>query len=210
MTKGQMRELLRRRLQEEIAENFDDDELDNLLNIGLHRVQLAIKRAHPDASLHRAVANIENGVDLYDFPPGFISEYLVETRDSTSSAYGKIKRVNFRDTIDRASGSETVYARTGKWIRISPTPTENVTNGLRIWFVPTLSMSADSDVPDIPLVLHEGPVIWANKVALDETGEASKEVSAEWAEFIQLIMETYNVTDADPQYISLDIDKNVF
>ncbi len=213
MTLGQMVELLRRRLQEKVAHNWEDVDLKALLNLGLHRTQLAIKQAHPDVALHRAIADIEGpgttDNDLIVFPPGFVSEYLVEMLDD-GGVYRKIKRLNFRETIDRAEGSDTRYARTGKWLKLSPPPTAHVTNGIRIWYVPTLTMADDSDIPDIPLVLHEGPIIWANRIALGETGETSKELAADWIEFKQLILETYNVTDADPQYLNVDIDKSVF
>lgn len=209
MTLGQMTALLRRRLQEKVADDWLDTDLYELLNLGLRRTQLAIKRVHPDAALNRAFTSLAANVDLYDVPPGFVSEYLVELLNAEGQ-YKKIRRINFNETVDRPTGEETRYTRTAKWIKISPTPTAAAANGLRIWFVPTLTMSDPSDIPDIPLVLHEGPIIWANKIALGETGEASKDLREDWIEFIALILDTYNVTDGDPQHISLDLDKTVF
>lgn len=212
MNLGQMRTLLRRRVQEKIVDQWQDADLNDLLNMGLRRTQLIIKRVHPDSAINRAIRDIVSGTDLYEFPPGFVSEYLVEMLQ-TDGTYSKIRRVNFRDTVDRSgdAGTENIYARAGKWLRLSPTPTSALVNGIRIWFVPSLTMSADADIPDIPIVLHEGPVIWATRVALGETGEAVlKQLADDWNEFVALVTETYDVTNADPQYLSVDMDKTVF
>lgn len=212
MTRSQMRDLLRRRVQEKTADQWQDADLNSLLDIGLHRTQLVIKRVHPDFALNRAVSDLKGPAtvnnDLYDFPPGFISEYLVEMLD-TDGKYKKVGRINFRDSVDRLTG-DTKYSRTGKWIRISPAPTADLAAGLRIWFVPTLTMASDNDVPDIPIVLHEGPIIWANRLAIGERGQTSKDLQQDWIEFTALVLESYNVTDADPQYLSIDLDKTVF
>jgi hypothetical protein len=99
----------------------------------------------------------------------------VEMQEADESSYTQcFKRRN--DQLDQfvlgnTATSNKHWAQKGRWIRVYPTPSAASTGGLRLTFVPTLAMGADTDVPDVPLSMHHGIVLAARLEALGDTDE---------------------------------------
>ena len=208
MTLGQMRTVLRKRLQEVTADQWTDSDLDALLNQGLARMQTLIMKVHPDAFLYRDTRNIET-TEFYGWPAGTLFVVSVETK-TTGGTFKRRLPMKYVDTLETPASSESPrYARVGDFCILSPTPTEVVVGGLRIWYVPTLTMAVDADVPKIVLPLHIGIVYWAQIFALGETREVVKAIKEELAAIIADIPMWYMVTGDANSTLDIDLGKDV-
>lgn len=212
MTLAQLRTMVRRRLQEDVADQWSDSELNDLINVALQRMQTAIMRVHPEAFISIATANVVVGSTLqarfYSLPPGFWYETMLELL-GTDGEYAKLERKSYREARAADEGSDAFYARHGQYFVLAPAPAAAVTNGLRVTFVPTLSLSADTDVPAIPVGLHAGIVLWAHLFALPESGEAEAQESVrrDLKALTDEIPLVYLESASDPAYLVPDIQK---
>lgn len=181
MTRGQLRTMLRRQLQEVSEDQWTDDTLDSYLNMGLHSLQQAIMAVRPEAYLRIDDTDIVNAssdptLALIPKPQGFHHEIRLQKQDSTSSSgWTDLGMISYTKTRGRvSSGQELKYAHWGRYFLLSPPPSTSVVGGLRLEWVPTLTMAEDTDVPDVPISLHKAIVYYAMKDALGETTEAAK------------------------------------
>jgi hypothetical protein len=181
-----MRQMLRRRIQEDqgYEEQWTDANLNTYLNLGLQFMETEVLKYMPEAYMQIDQCDLydaDNG--LAPVPVGCISVKEVWRYDADANGnYKKSeKRSNFWiDTYESDVGLTTddnvteVWAPFGRWIRYWPqNGTTTVTNGMRIKYVPVLTMGADSDVPDLHLNLHEGAVYRAQQIALADTDETT-------------------------------------
>lgn len=210
MTRGEMRTLLRKRIQEVSADQWTDSDLNSLLNVALSRIQTLVMKVHPDAFLYRYYRNIEANNEFYGWPAGLLFVVSVETKTSASGSYKRRRPMKYVDTLDTpASSAEPRYARVADFLVHSPTPTENISQGIRIWGVPTLTMAADSDVPAVVLPLHIAAVYWAQVFAVGETKEVIKVVKEELAAIISDIPQWYHVSGDEPATLDIDLGKDI-
>jgi len=173
-----MRALLERQLQDTGNAVFSDANLNTYLNFGLQFMQSSIMQVDPEAFLEIATTNLISTGDwpmLYPKPQGLIRVMKVEIQEAGESSYTRAYKRRNDQIDDFVAGNTTTtqkhWAQKGRWIRIYPTPSAASTDGLRLTFVPSLTMGADTDVPDLPLHLHKGIVYAARLDALGDTDE---------------------------------------
>lgn len=216
MTRGQMRTLLRRRLQEPDEDQFTDSELNDLLNLALSRLQTVIMTYDPDAFLSMYRKDITLGQKLYETPADFMYVVTVEVLDVPSSNYGQIRPMKYQDTLNTVLGTAPImppvaqrYGRFGrKNLFLYPIPTATVADGLQVVYCPTLVMSDDDSVPDLPLVLHMAVVMRAQLYAMDETGDDAKAVQASLGEILAEIPRWYQRSADEPDTLDIDLGKD--
>lgn len=179
-TRLQIRNFLRRRLQDQVTSGgpWDDADLDALIDLGTHRMQLFLMSFAPDILIYVGRANITANDALVELPEGVWTIRMVQILGS-DGGYRRIRPAGYDQLIgenesgrtwDRSSATTIRYARLAEWLYLSPVPNENVTNGLRIHYVPSHSMSSDTDIPKVPLMTHMGIALQANIYALPEVG----------------------------------------
>lgn len=180
LTLAQARTLLRRRLQEPTTVQWTDAELTSLINLGVSDVQKVIQGPDPDAYITSADQNIVADQADYDLPTGAWWPVQVGVLDDDGDMVDLGDPITLVEAIEPSdSTSETRWVRYGRKIRLSPTPTESVTNGLRVYFIQSLAASVEGDALPVPDPLHGLVVLYAEKWALGETGEAADAVHKE-------------------------------
>jgi len=202
MTRGQMRTLLRRQLQDVPEVQWPvDSELDALLNSAYTLVQKEIRKVSPTAHQFWDYINTVAGTSWYPLPQTFgIRRISLKQADGT---YTKLTLKDY-DTIKGLSGSETYYAKEGQWIGIFPAPT-TMANGIELVHVPIMEMALDADVPRIKLPLHIGIVWWAKLLALGETADATSDTKSRLQELLGDIPVWYDVTSDGPEVLGVTI-----
>lgn len=220
MTRGTMRSVLRRRLNELTQDNWTDVMLDDLLNTSLAQVQTDVMQVVPQAFVNIWRQDITAGQEFYDKPVGLQYEYLVRLKDTGSGLYFQIRNGDYYQLQNRGLSlstppqqfntliPETKYAHLGRHLAINPIPSVTVTNGLEIIGIPTLSMALDTDVPELNLALHMLPVLWANLFALGETQESAAAVTALIDRLTSQIPLYYRQSAGDPVTLQPDIIKD--
>lgn len=198
--------MLRRRLQERVADQWTDAELNELLNLGLLEIQKSVLQVDPLAIIWIDVDDIVAGQEFYEVPPGMWYEFEVGVKTSASDADFTILDPCSYHTRRSLSSGAGRYSRLGKYISIRPIPTGSVVDGLQVRYVPSLSMSNDSDVPDLNLGLHLGIVLWAQILALGESLEDSGPTQATLKGLIEQIPLFYRNT-TQPMYLQPNITK---
>ena len=216
MTRGQMRTRLRARIQEVVADQFQDTDLNELLNLALQFMQTAIMAVDPAAFIFTYQTDIIADEPFYPKPAGFSYEIALRLLDPTSGKYRKpLERTDYNRTFEDmqndgsqsgADGSQVEYAHYGVQFYLSPTPTISVPAGLQCECQTALVMAADTDVPDINLNLHMGIVYQAQILAMGETGEGSKEAADALALLVNRIPSWYQRSAATPISLQPDID----
>ncbi len=178
MTRNEMRTILARHLQDPNDTIWSEAVKNTYLGLGLQFMQSSIMQFAPEAFQEVSTTNLISTGDwpmLYPKPQGLLKVIKVEVQESGEDDYSQaFKRRN--DQIDQfVLGNEATslkhWAQKGRWVRIYPTPSAASTDGLRLTFVPTLAMGADTYVPDIPLMLHKGIILMARLEALGDTDE---------------------------------------
>lgn len=209
-----MRSLLRRRLQEVSEDQWTDQQLNDLLNLGLYEVQKYIIRINPDYNLSYYQANVVADQDLYDLPASLIRLDEVQLKDSSGNYYTITKTdakiaTRMIESNPLQQNTQTNFFLRGRYLGLSPVPTSSVTGGLRLWGVFTLTMAANEDVPKIPLNVHLAPVLYAHYLALaGETGEveAAKESLAAFKDQMASLAELIGAAEGGPNYLIPDFD----
>ena len=174
MNRATMRGVLRRRLNEQTADNWDDTELNALLDESLFWVQKKIARVDPIAFMAWARTSLVANESFYNRPVGSWWEFEVAVKGNPSEpTYTPLARRPYKAiralTSDQA---ETAYSKVGTFLAIFPPPPFNVTDGLQIVYAPLLTMAVDTDVPAVHPSLHTMIVVKANHLALQEQPES--------------------------------------
>lgn len=167
MTRATIRTLLRRQIMEVTPQNWDDLELNDLINFGVHFVQKEVMKVDPEGFLEWVRRNITAGESFYAKPDGSWWPNQVRLLDPTSGKYTKLDFKPF--DVAETWTENTVWSRRGNYLAIYPTPSITVVNGLELIHVPTLTLAADGDVPPVPIGLHLGIVYFSKMTALGET-----------------------------------------
>lgn len=175
VTRTQMRTILRRRLNEVTADQWQDADLNDLINHAYQRMEMDILSVNPDAFISTYRADIVLNQQLYEKPAGFNYETAFKILDTGTSTYKRVDLVDYHVGLDRTGDQEgTKYSHFGSYFFLSPKPGQNLAAGIELDFVPTLSMTADTDVPKVALPLHMGIIHHAAIMAFGETGEDVK------------------------------------
>lgn len=191
MNRGFMRRVLRRRLQDTVGQgivsegNWTDSDLNEMLNQGLLQAQKAVMRVNPLAFMGIDRQNLEAGKEFYEKPDGMWALRQLRRLDSTTGKYVDIEREDYYDATRRSpSDTRVTFADFGGHVAITPIPTAQVIAGLEWLFVPSLTVSQDTDVPRLHAGLHMLPVYWSQRMLLGESGEL-QEARVELNELIQ-------------------------
>jgi hypothetical protein len=210
MTLAQARVLLRRRLQEVVADQWSDAELTTLINAALGRMQTLLMRVDPDAFVSIYTKDTAAAQPYYENPPAMLTLLTLEQKITASSDYTKVKPKKRVDILSRVSGdSDLWYARLGRTnIQLSPTPTAAVASGLRFTFVNTLTVADDSDVFGLPFPLHMGIVYWAEVMAIGEGRQSAKDTKDELTAMINDIPSWYLQSGDENPTLDIDLSKN--
>lgn len=182
MTRGQIRSLLRKRIQEDTADQWSDTDLNLLIELALQDLEREVLAQRGDAFTRISTAPWTEAKTRYLLPAGNLRILSVEVRTSTSAAYKKIRPRRSSAILEANSTGtttavnlNTVYSVFGKWLEINPAPDTTVDAGIRIRWVPSLVMDDDSVVSEIELPLHEAIVYGAKEKAFEETEEEAKD-----------------------------------
>ena len=197
-TRAQMREITRRRLLEQSADRWDDADLNSLLNMALNRVQLGLMRIDPDRFIYKSTAPVVANDEYVELPSGFWNVKRVRFKSEAAGDWKRIKPSTMKLLTERLEGgtadpSDTHYVVLSKWILLTPTPSVSVNPGLELLWVPTLTMAADADVPDIPLLSHMAVVVQTHIYALPEVGTTQRdELVAEYRDIMNDLILAWN------------------
>lgn len=204
MTRSDMRAMLRRRLQEDstVAAQWTDATLNDLLNLGLLYMQKKIMAVDPCFVIYTATTNLVADQAAYAKPANFIFEMTVKTRSTPTADWDDSDAREYLEYYEIATNeddNETGYSIKGRFIVLNPAPGSNVTNGLQIEYVPSLSMAVDTDVPDITTMLHEGIVYRAQHIALGDTDQDQTNAAKDLEAVVADIPLWYMKTSAPPR-----------
>lgn len=188
-TRTQLRAMLQRRLQDSGNAQWADATLNMYLNFALTYVQKEIMKVDPMAFIYSDTANIVSGTAYYPMPSNSMFEIGVYTK-ATGGEYGWLDYVDL--PWIQAGGSPNWdanpfnkgYSRWGRYLLLHPEPTASVTDGLKLEYVPWLTMGADTDVPEIDVGLQEGIVYRAEEIALGDTAQEAVKAKEDLAQTI--------------------------
>jgi len=176
-TRIQLRTWLRRRLQETTPDQWSNSDLNDYLNEGLHWMQQEIEKIDLEAFIYEDSTGIVSGQRKYALPLNLKRIVKLKAKmTSSASDYTTLSRVGSRKCDSPDESQYNTYAYHGRYLKLQATPTENVTKGLWLEYVPILSMGSDADIPPIPVDLHIGIVFQAQLIAYgDASGSTDKE-----------------------------------
>lgn len=180
MNRSAIRTLARRRLLEETADDWTDDNLNDLINVSYALVAKTVRKVDPEAIIHWEHRDTVASTSWYEKPEGTRGPTFVGLKGtSAATTYSELRRVAYHIARSNANAEETVYCHRGRYIGIFPAPTESVTDGIEFMHAPTPTLSADSDVPELEATLHYAMVCWTVMLAKgdgleDDTKEANE------------------------------------
>ncbi len=199
MIRSAMRGLLRGRLQETTANQWDDGRLNILLDQGVLDVQKRLVAVDPEAIKVQDVADLVAAQDFYQLPPETWTVMKVET-----SADGVTYTALDRLTDRQADAGDTGWVLfSSGYIRLSPVPSTSVHDGLRLSHVPGLRMGADDALCGLPDHLQMVAIKCAQKFALAETGEPTDRLENEIASDLNQL-QLYHNGAAQPVRFEVD------
>jgi hypothetical protein len=185
-----MRAWARQRLFDDQSEQFSDPRIDSALNVGAQQVQRAVQLVDPDAFSRLYTRNLLTDTYRYQVPRGFLRHKNLILNGVPAVAIPE-QWITLQDVDQRVGfylqGVDSGFAISGGEYRIYPTPTADLEDGFKLWYVPTLAMNEDSDdLGDYGLVepLHMAVVLWAVKLLMPESGEKAGDLDGE----IRLLM----------------------
>lgn len=185
MTKATILAVLRRRLQEDTADNWTDSELHELINEAYFWVQMEFYKLNPDGLVHIDYTTIEAGKSIYPWARGFMYVKELGFLD-TSDPLGYRDLGQPRDFWIMRKQPPTVditWSNLGRHFILFPKPDFTITDGLQKIWVGTLGLANDNDVPELPFN-HMSIVVRAQMMAYGETGDSSKELRDELADYM--------------------------
>jgi hypothetical protein len=191
-TRTQLRSWLQRRLQDSGNAQWADADLNTYLNASLQYIEKEILKVDPMAFIYQDTASIVSGTQYYPMPSNSMFEVGVYTK-ATGGEYGWLDYIEL-PWIQAGSSSNwesnpfsTGYSRAGRYLVLYPSPTLSVTDGIKLEYVPWLTMGADTDVPEIDAGLQEGIVYRAEEIALGDTAQEAIKAKEDLAQVIQAI-----------------------
>jgi hypothetical protein len=205
MNRGTMRTLLRRRLNEQVADNWADDTLDTLLNLAYALVLKQVRKVDPEAVLFWDYRNTVSGTNWYAKPSGTRGPVEVGLKSASADTdWTELKRVPYH--VARNNTGDTVYCHRGEYIGIFPAPTASVTSGIQFLHVPTDTLAADTDFPKLETTLHYAIVLWAALIAKGESPEDDSKDAKELERILGDIPQDYGTIDqSQPMAFSPDV-----
>lgn len=207
MTRATIRTMLRRRLNETVADNWDDSTLNTLIDLAYALVLKQVRKVDPEAVLFWDYRNTVAGTTWYEKPAGTRGPVEVGLKSlATDTDWSPLKRAPYFIARDNVDASETVYCHRGAYIGIFPAPTVSVTNGIQFIHAPTDTIPTDTDVPKLENTLHYAIVLWASLIAKGESPEDDTKDAKELQRILGDIPQDYGSPDlGQPIGLSLDV-----
>jgi hypothetical protein len=196
-TRTQLKDMLKRRLQDSGNAQWSDDTLNLYLNFGYQYMEKEILKVDPMAFIYEDTANIVAGTAYYPMPSNAMWEVGVYTKSTSDGEYEWMDYIEL-PWIQAGSSPNWEsnpfsrgYSRAGRYLVLFPEPTANITNGIALEYVPWLTMGADTDVPEIDPGLQEGIVFRAEEIALGDTAQEAVKAEKDLAQVITSIPAYY-------------------
>lgn len=207
MLHATMKTLLQKRLQDTVNDQFSSGNLDDLLAVGMSKLQAFIHDINPAAFISTNTFATVAGTDTYAKQASSLRVIRAEML-KTSGGYLKIPQRNFMELIDESDSGfaeDTVsIADLGtKWL-MRPTP--DAIRTVRVWYVPVLTDSTawDAVATQIPPVLHTLAVDFGVIEGLGETAEKATEVRTRINATLALIPSLYGRSNEQVQALSMN------
>jgi hypothetical protein len=207
VTRATIRELLRRRLNEEVADAWSDNVLNTIIDLAYALVLKQVRKVDPEAVLAWDYRATVAGTVWYEKPAATRGPVEVGLKATSAAVdWTPLKRKPYFIARDWTDANETVYCHRGTYVGIFPAPSTSVSDGIQFLHAPTDTLAVDTDVPKVEQTLHYAIVLWATLIAKGESPEAgdSKD-AAELQRIIGDIPADYGSPDL-AQVISLSPD----
>lgn len=214
MTRLQLRTLLRKRIQEVTADQWTDSDLNLLMEMALYDLEKEILSERGDAFIRISTCPRTANKTRFLLPAGCIKTVNVEVKTSASSEYLKLKPRKSHKMMEDGSApvsDKPYYDVLGKWLEIRPAVTTTISAGIRLRWVPTLTMDDDTVTPEPDLVLHEAIALGAKVKAFQETDEDAKADAERLQQFLSLIPRYYRRMEESVDQFELagiDVDRS--
>lgn len=206
MTRATIRELLRRRLNETVADNWSDDVLNSLINVAYVLVLKQVRKVDPEAILSWDTRATVAGTNWYQKPSGTRGPVEVGLKSSASDTdWAPLTRKAYYIARQWSDTSAPVYCHRGTYIGIFPAPTVSLADGIQFIHSPTDSLAVDTDIPKLEESLHYAVVLWTALLAKGESPENDSKDAAELQRLIGDIPLDYGSPDLG-QPIQFDAD----
>jgi hypothetical protein len=207
MTRATIRSLMRRRLNETVADNWDDDILNTFINIAYALILKEVRKVDPEAVLFWDYRDTVAGTNWYAKPSGTRGPVEVGLKKTAADTdWSPLIRRPYYQGRDYTNVDDTGYCHRGQYIGIFPAPTASVTNGLQFIHAPTDTLSADTDVPKLEETLCYAIALRAVLIAKGESPEADVKEAAELKAIIDGIPGDYGSPDlGQPIGLSADV-----
>lgn len=216
--RSQLRSGLRRLIQETVADQWTDDNLNEALNESLQSIQEIILMIDPEAFMVWQTRNITKDVRYYLRPTDIIWDVEFSYSDDPASKdYDPLDRVPFRSLRSDSGGRKHTevpsdpnlqYAKVGAYHYLGWNPDKTIEDALQSVYVPWLTMDEDEDVPAISLGYHRMIKVDAAIKILQETPEDTTKLEEERAEFVEKLRRYYRSQAVTPDKIELDLGKS--
>lgn len=223
VTLAQIRQQVRSYLDETIASDWSDTELNRLINQRYHRVYAAVTTVYEDYHITTAFTNMVADQQEYTLPSDIYKIRRVEINYDVNNSNSQFQRAAPVGTVDaiRTRLSETqigsnilrnpVYYNLGTTVGFLPIPTLSGTNAIKLWYVPTATeLSSDSSTIDIPYperywhLIAEGATADADRFGEQNSTEADK-FDGKFDRGIQLMQEELEDRVADDSKFIIDV-----
>lgn len=178
------------------------------LNRGYQKVVNRIASLAQDYYVRLAKANLTADQSLYGLPSDYRRMIRVETAPTVATERYKAYRVDTNAFDDPAEyygdATSPTYSVRGNNIEIKPTPENNITNGLWMWYVETVNDLSDDDEPNIPPEFGDLPIEYAvakAKARLGLMDEAQLHLAEFYRELEEMTSSLVNSNSDDPEQV---------
>lgn len=197
-TREELRTHARVYLDEVSEADWTDAQIDRELNYAYMEVYTAVVEVYEDYYQDTHTFNLVDGTNEYDLPDDFFKLKRLELKFDSDDDYGyQSKSLDFRqlhravNTTDYGSTFRPVHQLIGNILRILPVPSEDVTDGGKLFYITTASeMDSDSDTINIPFPDRYGKYLVKGAVAeLLSKGQQEEVVAASYRQDFRAGME---------------------
>ena len=207
MNRGVMRTLLRRRLLEPSADQWDDSTLNDLLNLGLALVRKQVRKVDYEFDIRWEYRDTVAGTSWYEKPAGTRGPTEIAVKKSTSDLdWEALARKPYHIAKLYTAEAEMVYCHRGVYIGLFPAPTTAVTDGIQFLHAPSESLALDTDIPRLEESLQYAVVCGASLLAKGESPEDDSKDAKELQRLLGDIPADYGSIDlGQPMLLQADV-----
>ena len=207
MTRATIRSIVRRRLNEQVADQWQDSDLNVYINLAYALILKAVRKVDPEAVLFWDYRDTVAGTVWYAKPSGTRGPVEVGMKAlSSATDWTPLVRRPYYIARDNTDVNDTVYCHRGQYIGIFPAPSVSVVSGLQFIHAPTDTLAVDTDVPKLEETLCYAIALRATLIAKGENPEDDTKEAVELKSIIDGIPSDYGSPDlGQPIGLSLDV-----